>query len=455
MIRPDFDSINNYEQFKKYSWSRTELKDICKEHGLLFVGSEKKLNKVIEAYFNRKIIPPRRNWYTNKVLLSFVNENGSLMGFNIVLLVVNLIITVIGIINMVRGTDDLYYIPNYVFGITGLIVAVLFIYWDQDLNVILSYFPLCGDKRFTRAQVDEQANSAGTECLDCEDILLAPDMLIGVTNGIAAVAYEDIASIQVRQSWHTERIGPRGSTKYREFFTYKIVVMTNKGKRIAISNSRHSGDVGYALKYKNNREGDIVYAEKTAKRIYEQCLKYNPHVKLHDTKKSSMATDHSMKQITEGEGVRHSVDKALEEQFLIKTSAGEDLKKRFISCHLRMALILIPESLLVSVIAGAILYVAVRYIHTIRGIWIILPAFFFFPYAIYNFCSSLRTIRKDDIEFYSGEIIDKNKDGYFIKGVNGYRFGFIKKMMPDREPAVGDHVILARFKNEFSLISSV
>ncbi|MBO7605049.1 MAG: hypothetical protein J6S61_01095, partial [Elusimicrobiaceae bacterium] len=52
-------------------------------HGLLFVGTEKKLNKVIEAYFNGEKIPPRRNWYTNMVLNSFVNENGVMMLFTL------------------------------------------------------------------------------------------------------------------------------------------------------------------------------------------------------------------------------------------------------------------------------------------------------------------------------------------------------------------------------------
>ena len=73
MRSPDFDSIKDYEHFKKFRWSRGELENICRDHGLLFVGSEKKLNKVIEAYFNGEIIPPRRNWYTNKVLLNYVN----------------------------------------------------------------------------------------------------------------------------------------------------------------------------------------------------------------------------------------------------------------------------------------------------------------------------------------------------------------------------------------------
>jgi hypothetical protein len=84
-----------------------------------------------------------------------------------------------------------------------------------------------------------------------------------------------------------------------------------------------------------------------------------------------------------------------------------------------------------------------------------LPALLFPLYAIYNFFSTLSSIRKDDIEFYSGEILDKNDKGYFIRGVDCYRFHFIKKMGPDNELGVGDRVILARFKNGFSLISDI
>ena len=73
MNNPEFDSIKNYEEFTGYKWDRAELKNICRAHGLLFVGTEKKLNKVIEAYFNGEVIPPRRNWYTNSVLLRTVN----------------------------------------------------------------------------------------------------------------------------------------------------------------------------------------------------------------------------------------------------------------------------------------------------------------------------------------------------------------------------------------------
>lgn len=288
MIRPEFDSIKDYDQFLKYSWSRTELRDICKTHGLLFVGSEKKLSKVIEAYFNGDIIPPQRNWYTNELLLCFVNENGLLLEFDLVLLVVSLIFTVIGIINKINYVDNAASVLFLVFGITGLFVAWVFISFCKDLDVIRSYGPVCGDKRFTRAEVDEQANSANTVNLGYEDILLAPDMLIGITAGIAAIAYEDIASLQVTQTWHKDRIGPSGSNRYFEYYTYKIIVKTQKGKTIAISDSKRA-EAGVDVKRRGKREKEAGYAENAALKIYEHCLKYNPHVELLAMKKSSMA----------------------------------------------------------------------------------------------------------------------------------------------------------------------
>ena len=222
---------------------------------------------MIEAYFNGGVIPPKRNWYKNKVLLRYVNEEGSTLIFDLVLFAVSLLLTVIGIACKARGSE--YYVLFGVLGITGLIVAVFFAYWGHDMDVIMSYFPKCGDKRFTRAQVDEQACSEGAELIKHEKIILAPDMLIGVTAGVAAVDYEDIASLQVKQAQHSERIGPRGSTRYRDYYTYRIVVRTNKGKKIAICESDQDPATA------------IV-------RIYEHCLKYNPNVELWDMKKVSL-----------------------------------------------------------------------------------------------------------------------------------------------------------------------
>ena len=124
-----------------------------------------------------------------------------------------------------------------------------------------------------------------------------------------------------------------------------------------------------------------------------------------------------------------------------------------IAYHIRTALILIPESLIAAVLAGGCIFIAARFLHTVRDAVIILPAVFFPLYAIYNLVSVINTIRKNDIEFYSGEITGKDDKGYFLKGVSAYRFHFIKKMQPDPEPDAGAKVILARFHDSFSLVS--
>ena len=434
MKRPDFDSIKTYDEFKKYRWNRNELIEICKAHGLLFVGTEKKLNKVIESYFNGVRIPPRRTWYTNAVLSSFVNENGLSMFLDLGITAVLLIFLAIGIINYIRCPDDAYYVLFIAFSVPVLIFEIIGFQVDRDLEVIRSYGPVCGDKRFSREQVDEQANSEKTERLRYENILLAPDMLIGVSAGVAAIAYEDISSLQVKQTWHNERIGPRGSRRYRVYYTYKIIVRTNKGKKVAISDSRED-------------------AETAVKTVYEHCLKHNPQVELLEMKKSSMAPDDSIKQVTEGSGVKHSVDRAVQEQYLIRITPDEELKKRFIRFHRRSALILIPESLIVSAIAAVILFFSVSHLHRLLWVFPLFVALLFPFYAVYDLFKTLRSIRNDDIEFYSGEIVDKNKNGFFIRGVDCYRFGYIKKMEPENEPGNGDRVILARFRDGYSLIS--
>ena len=64
--RPDFDSINSYEEFLKYYWYREELIKICKAHGLKADGSKIELNKVIEAYFSGEKILPERKFAVKK-----------------------------------------------------------------------------------------------------------------------------------------------------------------------------------------------------------------------------------------------------------------------------------------------------------------------------------------------------------------------------------------------------
>ena len=73
-------------------------------------------------------------------------------------------------------------------------------------------------------------------------------------------------------------------------------------------------------------------------------------------------------------------------------------------------------------------------------------------YAIHSFIKNIVSIKKGDIVFYSGEIVNKYEDGYVLRGLH-YHLGYIEKMKPEIEPQIGDRVIIARLMNEISLIS--
>ena len=424
MARPEFDDIKTYAEFQKYKWYRGDLVRICKEHGLLFHGTDEKLNKVIESYFNGVTIPPERNWYTNKELNWFVNDNGIMLKFDLGLLSVSLLLCLIGIINKVRGLDDIHYVFYLVFGITGLIVALLFMHWDMDLEVIRSYRPVCGDRKFTRTQIDEQANSSDTEYMSQAGVFFAPDMLIGTTAGIVAVAYEDIASFKMIETWHTQR--------YNDYFIYKIILRTVKGKRVTI------------YREKVNEHSALHYMDE----IYEHCLKRNPRIKLDNMRKSPFAPDNKPPQTVSGSDAKAAVYRAVQNGQLTRTTVSEDTKKRFIRFHMRGAFNMLLGAIIVSVITLAVILLIRVYV-----LKILLFVVLFFLYAIYNLFATQMTIIKNDIEFYYGEITGNFENGYTIDGTYGRRYGFIEDLSPDIMPDVGDRVIIARFSDEFSLVS--
>ena len=71
MERPDFNSIQDYEEFSKYYWYRDELIKICREHGLKAPSGKIELNKVIEAYFaGERILPEKKRIKKIKPLIA-------------------------------------------------------------------------------------------------------------------------------------------------------------------------------------------------------------------------------------------------------------------------------------------------------------------------------------------------------------------------------------------------
>ena len=419
--RPDFDDIKSYEEFEQYKWNRGDLVEICRAHGLLFVGTEKKLRKVIEAYYNGEKIPPRRNWYTNPILSTFVNENGVMVSLCTVLTVIALILCTIGIMNKVRDLDDLYYVPHLVFGITLLVLSLLGFYTDKTATVLLSFHPICGDKKFTREEVDEQANAAVN--IGYEGVLLAPDMVIGVTAGVCAVAYEDIASVMVKRK---ERFETHKNQRWRNrnYFVYDIVLKTRKGKKVVISRSEKKPD-------------------SAVKMIYKHCLTKNPQVCF-------LIED---QQVTHGEAIKSAVGYAVTRGFLTGTTVSEEVKKGFLRVHFLMAIDSILGSLVVS--GGLILiltFFGITWL-SIVGIVVLLVLLTFPFFMFMNLFTLISLTRKNDLDFYVAEICQTYDNGYSLSGLPDIRFGFIRKMRPKSGPDIGDRVILARVEDRFSLIS--
>ena len=420
--RPAFDDIKSYEEFKEYKWVRTDLVNICKDHGLLFIGTEKKLLSVIEAYYNGEKIPPRRAWYTNPILRDFVNENGILLSVNLVITGVSLILIAVGILNRVRQVDDLYSVPFLVFGITGMIVAIIWIYFDRDVEVLRSYWPKCGDQKFTREQVDEQANAKTSVNMGYADLILAPDMVIGASAGVVAVAYDDIVSLQVKKSEHTKSNGKRRHS-YTTYFVYEIVVTTRKGKKVVVSKSQRTADSALQT-------------------IYDHCLKRGLQVKY-------LVKD---QQVTSGESVKNSVKAAETAGFLQSIMVSDELKNRFVQFHMMMAADSVVGSICVS---GSILLVLSFFVTNWISFWgiLVLLVLLAFPFFMFwNFFTLIILFRKNDQSFYLAEIVQRHPDGYEIKGVGRTCFGFIQKLRPEKGPDIGDRVILARVEDRFSLI---
>lgn len=55
--RPKFEDIGSYAEFAKYYWYSNELRTICKNLHIEYVGDKAELNNTIRAYFDGIIIP--------------------------------------------------------------------------------------------------------------------------------------------------------------------------------------------------------------------------------------------------------------------------------------------------------------------------------------------------------------------------------------------------------------
>lgn len=155
------------------------------------------------------------------------------------------------------------------FGITLLYMCCVWELFSESVYALRDLCPACGKPRFSAADIDAQANHPEVVWYSGCAVYAAPDILIGTTCGITAVAYSDIAEVCITRKSNTRLVGyPTRSSffqkrNYRKFNTYRITVTTKEHKRLYISNGTSAGDIN-ALKAKILEKcgSDLVWVDK-------------------------------------------------------------------------------------------------------------------------------------------------------------------------------------------------
>lgn len=154
-----------------------------------------------------------------------------------------------------------------VFGITILIFTGIWMHFFRTLNVIKHIRPACGSVRYTRKEIDEQADSPGAVWIRGYDIYITPKILIGTNMGMTAVEYKDIKQIYFREKWHTEavpgskRTSPvtgREYRRYRNVFSERLIVVTQNNRRLIMCDS-DGGDLAALKEHINEKCGPDIW----------------------------------------------------------------------------------------------------------------------------------------------------------------------------------------------------
>ena len=193
--------------------------------------------------------------YTNEIIQAKVGDNGVMLPLILGMLGVAVLLAALSFINTARDMRlDMYAGRSFfslltdqhplglVFGITLLILAGIGMGVDGTLNLIKHYRPACGETKFSREQIDEQASDPKTEYMKSVEIFLAPDMLIGIRKGVTAVAYGEVDSLQVTEHYYSKREGMKMTPRLdylhtKDMYYYHLIARTKGGKKLLLSQS--------------------------------------------------------------------------------------------------------------------------------------------------------------------------------------------------------------------------
>ena len=148
--------------------------------------------------------------------------------------------------------------------------------------------------------------------------------------------------------------------------------------------------------------------------------------------------------------VKFAVKDAVGKQLLTPVTVSDELQEKFLKKSKSSSIKLVPVSFIVSAI---VIFIAFLLIYFLK--FFIVSAFgllcIIFPfYAIYDAFATSKAIKNHDYEFFSGEVIGKIDSNYIVRGLGDHK---ISVLFGRKEYNPGERVIVARLKDELSLIS--
>ena len=149
--------------------------------------------------------------------------------------------------------------------------------------------------------------------------------------------------------------------------------------------------------------------------------------------------------------VKFTVKEAVSNQSLTPISVSEELQQEFIKKSRSASWKLLPVSIIVSAVVSVILFLLVYFLRFFVISFLGIMCIAFPIFAVYNIFATAKAIKKQDYEFFSGEIVGKTDNGnYKVRGLEEQNIGVL---IGKKDYDAGERVIVARLNDELNLIS--
>lgn len=149
--------------------------------------------------------------------------------------------------------------------------------------------------------------------------------------------------------------------------------------------------------------------------------------------------------------VKFTVKEAVSNQSLTPISVSEELQQEFIKKSRSASWKLLPVSIIVSAVVSVILFLLVYFLRFFVISFLGIMCIAFPIFAVYNIFATAKAIKKQDYEFFSGEIVGKTDNGnYKVRGLEEQNIGVL---IGKKDYDAGERVIVARLNDELSIIA--